>query len=107
MTARVGSGLCAEPQAHTAPEFWLTRSSPEPWSAADSVAWVKMMAWDLGGNWRSELLRLRLAARTGARLAWVPRRAGDRGAVEAGCLPNLLPGGRPVTDTAAPPLRAA
>ncbi|MGX6601528.1 NADH-quinone oxidoreductase subunit G [Micromonosporaceae bacterium Da 78-11] len=42
-----------------------------------------------------------LAARTGARLAWVPRRAGDRGAVDAGCLPNLMPGGRPVTDPAA------
>ncbi|ANH37225.1 NADH-quinone oxidoreductase chain 3 [Nocardioides dokdonensis FR1436] len=42
-----------------------------------------------------------LAARTGARLAWVPRRAGDRGAVEAGCLPNLLPGGRPVAEAAA------
>ncbi|GAA0816142.1 NADH-quinone oxidoreductase subunit G [Spirilliplanes yamanashiensis] len=42
-----------------------------------------------------------LAERTGARLAWVPRRAGDRGAVDAGCLPNLLPGGRPVTDAAA------
>jgi NADH-quinone oxidoreductase subunit G len=42
-----------------------------------------------------------LARRTGARLAWVPRRAGDRGAVEAGCLPNLLPGGRPVADAAA------
>ncbi|WP_232678278.1 NADH-quinone oxidoreductase subunit G [Nocardioides sp. R-C-SC26] len=42
-----------------------------------------------------------LAARTGARLAWVPRRAGDRGAVETGCLPNLLPGGRPVVDAAA------
>jgi NADH-quinone oxidoreductase subunit G len=42
-----------------------------------------------------------LAARTGARLAWVPRRAGDRGALDAGCLPNLLPGGRPVTDEAA------
>ena len=42
-----------------------------------------------------------LAARTGARLAWVPRRAGDRGAVDAGCLPNLLPGGRPVTDAGA------
>ncbi|WP_422772836.1 NADH-quinone oxidoreductase subunit G [Plantactinospora sp. WMMC1484] len=41
-----------------------------------------------------------LAERTGARLAWVPRRAGDRGAVDAGCLPNLLPGGRPVTDAA-------
>jgi NADH-quinone oxidoreductase subunit G len=43
----------------------------------------------------------RLAERTGARLAWVPRRAGDRGAVEAGCLPNLLPSGRPVADAAA------
>jgi NADH-quinone oxidoreductase subunit G len=42
-----------------------------------------------------------LAARTGARLVWVPRRAGDRGAIDAGCLPNLLPGGRPVTDPAA------
>ncbi|WP_141015319.1 NADH-quinone oxidoreductase subunit G [Nocardioides sambongensis] len=38
---------------------------------------------------------------SGARLAWVPRRAGDRGAVEAGCLPGLLPGGRPVADPAA------
>ncbi len=44
---------------------------------------------------------LDLAARTGARLAWIPRRAGERGAVEAGCLPNLLPYGRPVTDPSA------
>ncbi|MDX6302218.1 MAG: NADH-quinone oxidoreductase subunit, partial [Nocardioidaceae bacterium] len=44
---------------------------------------------------------LTLARTTGARLAWVPRRAGERGALEAGCLPNLLPGGRPVTDAAA------
>jgi NADH-quinone oxidoreductase subunit G len=43
----------------------------------------------------------KLAEETGARLAWVPRRAGDRGAVEAGCLPNLLPGGRQVFDPAA------
>lgn len=42
-----------------------------------------------------------LAERTGARLAWIPRRAGDRGAVESGCLPGLLPGGRPVADAAA------
>jgi NADH-quinone oxidoreductase subunit G len=42
-----------------------------------------------------------LAAETGAKLAWVPRRAGERGAVDAGCLPNLLPGGRPVIDAAA------
>jgi NADH-quinone oxidoreductase subunit G len=38
----------------------------------------------------------RLADQTGAKLAWVPRRAGERGAIEAGALPNLLPGGRRV-----------
>ncbi|HET9257729.1 MAG TPA: NADH-quinone oxidoreductase subunit G [Pseudonocardiaceae bacterium] len=43
----------------------------------------------------------RLAAATGARLAWIPRRAGERGALEAGAAPALLPGGRPVTDSAA------
>ena len=42
-----------------------------------------------------------LADATGAKLAWVPRRAGERGAVEAGLLPSLLPGGHPVTDAAA------
>jgi NADH-quinone oxidoreductase subunit G len=44
---------------------------------------------------------LRLARATGARIGWVPRRAGDRGALEAGAAPNLLPGGRPVDDPAA------
>lgn len=43
----------------------------------------------------------RLAEATGARLAWIPRRAGERGAVEAGALPTLLPGGRPVSDASA------
>ena len=43
----------------------------------------------------------RLAQATGAKLAWVPRRAGDRGAVDAGCLPGLLPGGRPVAEAGA------
>jgi len=42
-----------------------------------------------------------LAAATGARLAWVPRRAGEHGAVQAGALPGLLPGGRLVADTTA------
>ena len=43
----------------------------------------------------------RLAATTGARLAWVPRRAGERGAIESGALPTLLPGGRLVADAGA------
>src|SRR5215468_11330682 len=42
-----------------------------------------------------------LAEVSGARLAWIPRRAGERGAIDAGALPVLLPGGRLVTDAAA------
>src|SRR5262249_44408107 len=42
-----------------------------------------------------------LAELTGARLAWIPRRAGERGAIEAGALPVLLPGGRQGNDAAA------
>ncbi len=42
-----------------------------------------------------------LAAATGARLAWVPRRAGERGAIDSGTLPTLLPGGRLLSDPAA------
>lgn len=43
----------------------------------------------------------RLADASGAQLAWVPRRAGERGALEAGALPTLLPGGRPLIDDTA------
>ena len=42
-----------------------------------------------------------LAEKSGAKLAWIPRRAGERGALEAGAFPTLLPGGRPVADSAA------
>ena len=41
---------------------------------------------------------VRLADASGARLAWIPRRAGERGAVEAGAMPGLLPIGRWVGD---------
>jgi NADH-quinone oxidoreductase subunit G len=40
----------------------------------------------------------KLAEKSGAKLAWIPRRAGERGALEAGAIGNLLPGGRPVSD---------
>jgi NADH-quinone oxidoreductase subunit G len=42
-----------------------------------------------------------LADRTGAKVAWIPRRAGERGALSAGAIGNLLPGGRPVLDPVA------
>ncbi|MEU3649373.1 NADH-quinone oxidoreductase subunit G [Lentzea sp. NPDC034063] len=43
----------------------------------------------------------RLAERTGAKVAWIPRRAGERGALAVGATPNLLPGGRHVANAAA------
>ena len=42
-------------------EYFLTRSKPGYFSAADSVAWMLVMALDLGGNWQKELQRLGLA----------------------------------------------
>jgi penicillin amidase len=61
------------------PEFWILRVAPEPWSDVDCAAWAKMMAWDLGGNWRSELLRLQLAPRlpTSAIAEFLPPYPGD------------------------------
>jgi penicillin amidase len=42
----------------------------EPWSPADSLAWLKAMAWDLRGNYDNELTRARLSGSiTPARLA--------------------------------------
>ncbi len=45
------------------PEFVALGLQPEPWTPVDSVAWAIMMAWDLAGNWNTELLRMRLALR--------------------------------------------
>ena len=42
-----------------------------------------------------------LAHQSGAKLAWIPRRSGEPGALAAGAIGNLLPGGRLVTDAAA------
>ena len=42
-----------------------------------------------------------LVAASKAKVAWIPRRAGERGALEAGAIGNLLPGGRPVSDASA------
>ena len=42
-----------------------------------------------------------LARRSKAKVAWIPRRAGERGALEAGALPGLLPGGRDTSSAAA------
>src|SRR5215471_8590083 len=43
------------------PEFLMLRCAPEPWRPTDSLVWGKLMALQLGGNYRGELLRARMA----------------------------------------------
>lgn len=38
---------------------------PDRWQPADSLVWTKLMALSLDGNWRAELLRLRLLKKIG------------------------------------------
>ena len=42
------------------------RYTPEPWTATDSVAWLKVMAWDLGANLTQEAERAIITAKLGA-----------------------------------------
>lgn len=50
-------------------EFLLLRFQPDPWKMADSVQWSKMMGWNLGGNWETEIIRARIVTRLGAERA--------------------------------------
>jgi NADH-quinone oxidoreductase subunit G len=63
-----------------------------------SVILVGERAAETGGTLSAVV---ELAALSGAKLAWIPRRAGERGALQAGAFPTLLPGGRPVSDASA------
>ncbi|MFN8490176.1 MAG: penicillin acylase family protein [Caldilineaceae bacterium] len=48
-------------QRHTLPpEFLILGFTPERWTTTDSLVWAKMMAWDLAGDYKLELLRARL-----------------------------------------------
>jgi penicillin amidase len=46
-------------------EFTILGFKPARWTPVDSLAWGKMMAWDLGGNWETELLRAELIDKLG------------------------------------------
>jgi len=46
-------------------EMALLDYHPEPWSPADSIAWTKMMAWELSVNWETEILRAKLIDKLG------------------------------------------
>ncbi len=46
-------------------EFALLRYRPDLWTPTDTLAFGKLLAWTLGGNWRYQLLRAQLIARFG------------------------------------------
>ena len=50
-------------------EFNLLGHRPEPWRLADSLCWLKVMAWTTSCNWDTELIRARLASYLGAEAA--------------------------------------
>ncbi len=51
-------------------EYFLTGSKPGHWSPSDSVAWMLMMALDLGGNWHKELDRLEMSQFLSTKQIW-------------------------------------
>jgi penicillin amidase len=60
-------------------EFHAFRLGFPAWKPEDSVGWLLVMAWDLSTNWRTELGRLRYAAKLGAQRAGelLPNYPGD------------------------------
>src|SRR5690606_5547292 len=60
-------------------EFSILGIEPEPWRPQDSLVWMKMMSWDLAGNWEEELLVARITRQIGpdAAAALLPAAAAD------------------------------
>jgi penicillin amidase len=55
-TAGINSWLASDPQLPV--EFRLLGIKPEPWTVYDSLAWIKVFALNLGGNYRREIERM-------------------------------------------------
>lgn len=62
----LGINTFIQNNAHRFPvEFTLLGFKPTHWSPADTIQWSKMMGWNLGGNWETELIRARIVAKVG------------------------------------------
>jgi penicillin amidase len=90
--AGVNAFLSADPQLP--PEFAVFRVEPEPWTPADSLVWLGVMAWTLSSNMYSELWHWQLSERlTPAQIAeFLPVQPGDE-PLRLGVLPGLRPRG--------------
>jgi penicillin amidase len=67
------------------PEFIVLGVRPEPWTVYDSLVWMKMMQYDLGGDYELELLRAQLTTLLG------PERAAQILPAYPEDGPNILP----------------
>jgi len=63
-----GVNACAD-KMPLPPEFRLLKYRPEPWQPSDSLSIMKLLAWQLSKNFKSELLMMKLAAKLGAERA--------------------------------------
>ena len=50
-----------DPKTQRPAELIVLGITPEPWRAADSAAWVRLMALLLSGDWRTEILKAQLS----------------------------------------------
>lgn len=50
-----------DPDTQRPAELIILGVTPEPWRAADSAAWVRLMALLLSGDWRTEILKAQLS----------------------------------------------
>jgi penicillin amidase len=59
------NAVIAEAGRPPPPEFLLLRHRPEAWRPADSLAVLQLLALDLSGDWRSDILRAEVLERLG------------------------------------------
>ena len=117
--------LCRDARLTLPPEFVMLRFKPGTWTPADTLVWGKLMDFQLGGNYRGELLRARLAQTVSAedmaflypdypRTARRPWRRWRRSIVAcrlAASMPRCLPGSarymHPITGSSTAPIAPA
>jgi NADH-quinone oxidoreductase subunit G len=97
----VGSLLACPPGGEAAAVEGLVTHAPDVFEALSDTGSV-ILVGERSAQVPGLLTALvSLAKNTGASIAWIPRRAGERAGLDAGATPILLPGGRLVTDPAA------
>lgn len=50
-------------------EFTILRCKPGDWQITDSIQWARMMGWNLGGNWETEITRAHIIEKAGTERA--------------------------------------